>query len=141
MAQRIKLSDRPIKRPIKRIVFKDAPARRVPTAGLGDRLGAEVVGSAPVRGGAPLSRAALREEVFHRLRSTGGRPGLEGTDRKKIPLTARDWEMVERVANDISEPGFRPSPMQVASIVLSVALRQMDESMEEAVKRRLKTTA
>lgn len=141
MAQRIKLSDRPGKRPIKRVVFKDAPARRVPTAGLGDRLGAEVVGSAPARGGSPLSRAALREEAFRRLRSTGGRPGLEGTDRKKIPLTAGDWEKIERVANDISEPGFRPSPMQVASVVLSVALRQMDESMEEAVKRRLKTTA
>jgi hypothetical protein len=31
--------------------------------------------------------------------------------------------------------------MQVASVVLSVALRQMDESMEEVAKRRLKTTA
>ncbi len=123
----------------KRIVFKDASARRVPTAGLGDRLGAEVVGGAPTRSGAPLSRAALREEVFHRLRSTGGRPGLEGTERKKIPLTAGDWERIERVAHDIAEPGFRPSPMQVASIVLSLALRRMDEPMEAAVKRSLKT--
>lgn len=136
---RIKLSDRPGKRPIQRIVFKDAPARRVPTAGLGDRLGAEVVGSTPARGGAPLSRAALREEMFHRLRSIGGRPGLEGTERKKIPLTAGDWKRIERVAEDIAEPGFRPSPMQVASIVLSLALRRMDEPMEAAVKRRLKT--
>ncbi len=87
----------------KRIVFKDASARRVPTAGLGDRLGAEVVGGAPTRSGAPLSRAALREEVFHRLRSTGGRPGLEGTERKKIPLTAGDWERIERVAHDIKD--------------------------------------
>lgn len=66
----------------KRIVFKDAPARRVPAAGLSDRLVAEVVGNAPARGGAPLFRAALREEAFRRLRSIGDRPGLEDTERK-----------------------------------------------------------
>ncbi|MEK7992679.1 MAG: hypothetical protein AAB403_02635 [Planctomycetota bacterium] len=62
----------------KRIVFKDASARRVPTAGLGDRLGTEVVGGAPTRSGAPLSRAALREEMFHRLRSTKPRLAADG---------------------------------------------------------------
>jgi hypothetical protein len=49
------------------------------------RLGARYVATLPP--GGPMSAFALRRELFRRLRSTGGRPGLDGTDMKpKIPM-------------------------------------------------------
>jgi len=121
----------------RRIVLKDAATRRVSPSDVADRLGAEAVGPASAMRNR-LTFAAVRQEAFQRLKSTGGRPGLEGAERKKIPLTHRDWEIVERVADHIAEPGFRPSPGQVASILLSMTLDRMNESIEAEVKRTLK---
>jgi len=135
MARRVELTGKTNRR----IVLKDTVTRRVSPSDVGDRLGAEAVGAAS----APRSRftfAAVRQEAFQRLKSTGGRPGLEGAERKKIPLTHRDWEIVERVADHIAEPGFRPSPGQVASILLSMTLDRMNESVEAEVKRTLKAS-
>ncbi|MBX3502527.1 MAG: hypothetical protein KF889_24035 [Alphaproteobacteria bacterium] len=42
---------------------------------------------------------------------------------------------MERVADHISEPGFKPSVGQVASVLLSIVLRDIDRSLEAAVKR------
>lgn len=122
----------------RRVILGDAGTRRISVAIAGKELGAEPVSTAPIGSGSPLTFAAVREEVLRRLRSTGGRPGLEGVERKKIPLTHRDWEIVEQVADHIAEPGFRPSPGQVASVLLSMTLSKMNESVEAAVKRNLK---
>lgn len=123
----------------RQIVLKDTAARRISPSDVGDRLGAESVGAAPAMR-SRLTFAAVRQEAFQRLKSTGGRRGLEGAERKKIPLTHRDWQIVERVADHIAEPGFRPSPGQVASILLSMTLDRMDKSVEAAVKRTLKSS-
>src|SRR5216683_6208688 len=131
MTRRITLTDRPSKR----VVLKDAATRRVSADNFGERIGAEVVEANSSERASPLSYVAVRDEIFHRLRSTGGRPGLEGVERKKIPLTHRDWKKVERVANDIARPGFHPSPGQVASILLSITLSKLNHAMAEEVKR------
>ena len=135
MARRIALTDSKSRR----VAVKAASTRRVSAADLGKRLGAEVVAAEPLRSGSPPNFAAVREEVFRRLRSTGGRPGLEGVGRKKIPLTEGDWKIVKQVANHISEPGFRPSAGQVASVLLSITLRSLNPSLEAIVKRDLKS--
>ncbi|MBS0540273.1 MAG: hypothetical protein JSR47_16010 [Proteobacteria bacterium] len=138
MARRIALTDSPTRR----INVTASPTRRVSAAVVAKGLGAEDVGSAPAEGKSPASFLAVREEAFHRLRSTGGRPGLEGAERKKIPLMNKDWRMIETVASHISEPGFRPSAGQVASILLTLVLREMDaSSLEATVKRHLKSDA
>src|ERR1700758_3957075 len=78
-------------------------------------LGAEYVGSIPP-GGSPISAYALRQELFRRLRSTGGRPGLDGADIKpKITLQRPRWKQLERLAELIQINGLHPSPAQLAS--------------------------
>jgi hypothetical protein len=126
---------------VQRVNVKASPKRRVSVTGLGEKLGAEAFGATSLRGGSPSTFAAIREEVFRRLRSKGGRPGFEGVERKKIPLAERDWKAIEQVADHISEPGFRPSAGQVASVLISVTLRDMDSSLEATVKRNLKAAA
>jgi hypothetical protein len=123
----------------RRVALKASTSRRS-AVDVGRALGAEQIASDP-RAGSPLGFAAVREEIFHRLRSSGGRPGFEGADRKKIPLTPKDWEIAEQVAIQIAEPGFRPSAGQVAGVLLSLALNSMNEAMESKLKRRLKASA
>lgn len=136
MVRRIALTDSPTRR----INITASPTRRVSADAVAKGLGAEIVGPAPAQGKSPASFLAVREEAFHRLRSTGGRPGLEGAERKKIPLLNKDWRAIEKVASHISEPGFHPSAGQVASILLTLVLREMDApSLEAAVKHHLKS--
>lgn len=135
MAKRIGLAESAARR----LVVKASPTRRISTATIAKALGADVGERTPARSGSPADFAAIREEIFRRLRSTGGRPGLEGTQPKKIPLSDEDWKRVERVADHISEPGFKPSVGQVAGVLLSIVLRDVDTSLEATVKRDLKT--
>lgn len=77
----------------------------------------------------PLSLFQVREEVFRRLHSTGGRPALTGTShRTKIPLS--DWQRkeIESIATEIASPGFSPSPGQIASVLISLSLRSLHEN-------------
>ena len=77
----------------------------------------------------PLSLFQVREEVFQRLQSTGGRPALTGTSRRtKIPLS--DWQRkeIESIATEIASPGFSPSPGQIASVLISLSLRSLHEN-------------
>lgn len=134
MARRVMVTDRPSRQ----VALNDAPARRVSLGNFSEKIGAEIIGSRPREKGSALSYAAVRDEMFRRLRSSGGRPGLEGVERKKIPLAHADWERIERIANEMAEPDFHPSPGQVASILLGMTLSRMDASMAEAAKRNLK---
>lgn len=134
MAKRIGLAESATPR----LVIKPSPTRRVSAAAVAKALGAEPIGRMRVRSGSPADFVAIRAEIFRRLRSIGGRPGLEGTQPKKIPLSDEDWKRVERVADHISEPGFKPSVGQVAGVLLSIVLRDVDASLEASVKRGLK---
>lgn len=109
----------------KRLRDVGARERRVEPADLAAALGAEPVGTAGAR--APLfSMAGLHRELADRLRSTGGRPALEGTTRRqKFPLTDADWKELERLAEHLGA-----TPGQIASVLLHRVLANVD--LEEA---------
>jgi hypothetical protein len=75
----------------------------------------------------PITRYAVRLELFRRLQSQGGRPGLVGNNlRTKIPLSDQDWHHLEELARQLAaETGLSPSPGQIGSVLLSMALRAM----------------
>ncbi len=75
----------------------------------------------------PITRFVLRAELFRRLQSTGGRPGLEGNNlRRKIPLSDQDWHQLEALASQIAATTkLSPSPGQVGSVLLSLAIRSV----------------
>jgi hypothetical protein len=89
-------------------------------------LGAELIAAVPAAG-SPLSAFMLRQELFRRLRSTGGRPGLDGTDMKpKIPMRGSSWKKLEQIAKQVETSDFHPTPAQLASIILDTAIERFD---------------
>lgn len=102
-------------------------AGRVGTAEVTNALGAEVAGQRTPSGGSPITAFAIRQALAEELRSVGGRPGLSDADRRKIPVANPVWRMAEAMAARLAEDGFRPSPSQVASVVLTMAFRQFDQ--------------
>ncbi len=67
-------------------VVEPRTRRRITPEEIETGLGAERSGIIPF-GGSPMSAYAVRQELFRRLRSTGGRPALDGADIKpKIPM-------------------------------------------------------
>jgi hypothetical protein len=74
-----------------------------------------------------ITRFVLRAELFRRLQSTGGRPGLEGNNlRRKIPLSDQEWHQLEALASQIAATTkLSPSPGQVGSVLLSLAIRSV----------------
>jgi hypothetical protein len=80
----------------------------------------------------PVTLYALRQELIRRRHSSGGRPGIEGTSfRAKVPLADQDWQRLEAIASSLSAHGFTPSPGQVASVLLSIALRSVTTGLAE----------
>ena len=92
---------------------------------LAQALGAdEVSTSTNVDVGSSIDMYALRERLAERLLSTGGRPSLrDASRRQKIPLTGEDWESLERIAEQLSEPGRTITAGQVASTLVHEGLR------------------
>lgn len=94
--------------------------RRLEPEDLAEALGAEPVGRAEAS--SVLSMAGLHRELADRLRSTGGRPALEGaTRRQKIPLTDADWSELERLSKRLNA-----APGQIASVLLHQILANVD---------------
>jgi hypothetical protein len=91
-----------------------------------ETLGADKIGNVPDTG-SPPSFAALRYELSQRLLSTGGRPALKDTSRRqKIPLGDDDWTRLCELAQRVADMDARPSPAQVASAPLHLALTNLD---------------
>lgn len=117
-----------VKQPAPRI--RDV-SRREPTIPVSEV--AEAFGARPMHlntGGdtSPLSIVTVREQVMERLRSTGGRPALADADTKmKVPIGTDDLRVVEAIARKISPDRPKPSPAQVAGIILRLALRRFPE--------------
>ena len=77
-------------------------------------------------GGSPWALCGLRQELRKRLHSTGGRRSLKGTSRRqKIPLSEEDWKRLQEVAEAAQSEDVRPTPAQVASVLLHQALQEL----------------
>ena len=106
-----------------RVTQKGERFDRIDPALVADKLAAaRIAAGAELRGGA-AALFALRDELSRRIRSTGGRPCLEGTGRRqKIPLSDEDWTALEELAAGLSDEDLRPTAGQVASVLLHHAL-------------------
>jgi len=104
-------------------------ARAVAPEAIAKALGAaEIVSKANVQG-APISLHALRRELENRVRSTGGRPALEGATRiQKIPLKPEDWSRLEELADELARQGVSATAGQVASVMVHAQLEHLGPS-------------
>ena len=110
-------------------VVEPRTRRRLTPDEIAKALGAEVVAILPP-GGSPMSAYALRMELFNRLRSTGGRPGLDGADIKpKVPMSRSRWKQLETLAERIGSDGFHPTPAQLASVILDKGIEQIEKAL------------
>jgi hypothetical protein len=92
-----------------------------------------VAQQAPAIMGSPLTATALRQEVFARLTSSGGRPGLDGaTIRPKVPMTPEDWTGLEQLAKAFADKGVKATPSQVASAIIHKHMAQIRDGREDA---------
>jgi hypothetical protein len=84
-----------------------------------------------------LDLFALRESMSRLLRSSGGRPSLEGAESQvKIPKIEMDWTMINALALATADLPHKPSPTQVAAIVLHLALSRIPKKdIEDALRR------
>jgi hypothetical protein len=123
---RLDISDQPKPR---LEVSEPTTRRRINPKRVGKSLGAEPVGLLPPTG-SPISAYALRQELFRRLRSTGGRPSLDGTDTKpKIPMRRSQWERLQRLAERVHSGDIHPTPAQLASVLLETSIDQLASAL------------
>ena len=95
--------------------------RQIDTKVVTKALGAEKVGIKIDTRQGPISLFSLRQFLIDRLRSSGGRPALVGTTkrRNKIPLFPEDWDKLEKIAKYYKEKeGINVSPGQIASALI-----------------------
>jgi hypothetical protein len=115
MATNLKIT----RRPGGRIHHAGVGVRSVSPDTIAKALGAERVLSRQNVHGAPISLHALRRELEIRVRSTGGRPALEGATKiQKIPLKPEDWSRLEELAAQLSREGVSATAGQVASVMV-----------------------
>ena len=110
---------------------------RVEASRVAEALGAEASELTHAITGGPLSLFQVKEELFRRLQSTGGRPSLSGTSgRKKVPLSEDQWAELEEIASEVASPGFSPSAGQIASVLLALSLRLLRKDKGDEQKAR-----
>ena len=116
-----------------RIRISEPTVQRVDPQSVAEALGGEPCSERLDSSPGPITLYALRQELFGRRQSSGGRPGIEGTSfRAKIPLGERDWQRLETLAATLSAEGFSPSAGQVGSVLLSLALRSLTKDLSSA---------
>jgi hypothetical protein len=107
------------------IKIKPSTERVLDPAEVARALGAKPSGVRTDGALGPITLFALRQELFRRLQSTGGRPGLPDADKVgKVPLSEKQWARLEELAAAIAEDGFSPSAGQVANVLLTWALER-----------------
>ncbi len=108
-----------------RLRSTSATSARVDPEAVRKALGAERVAHA-ARAGGPSLLAALRRELMASLKSSGGRPGLEGAVRRqKVPMTDEDWSSLERIAESMRRDGVSATAGQVAGQLLRDAIANL----------------
>src|SRR5260370_26752292 len=126
MTKRIQISEPTVKH----IRTSDRAVRRLDPNTVADALGGEPCPEHIEGQAGPITLYAFRQELLRRRQSSGGRPGIEGTSfRAKIPVGEEDWQCLEALAASLSASGFVPSAGQVASVLLSIALRAVTTNL------------
>lgn len=107
-----------------------------------EKLGAERIAAGAELRGSAAALFGLRQELARRLVSTGGRPRLEGTERRqKIPLADEDWAVLEKLAAGLSDKELHPTAGQVASVLLHRALEDtIDKALSKGPARERSST-
>jgi hypothetical protein len=78
----------------------------------------------------PSPLTSLREHLAAALKSTGGRPALEGTARRqKIPMSDSDWAMLEELALGFRADGVHVTAGQVGAQLLHEAIARLAGGM------------
>ena len=87
---------------------------------------ARPVGPLPGDKSDPLSLAAIGEVIQRTLRSSGGRPALEGADAvpMRVSLMHGDRAKIELIASHVYP---RTSPSQMVAVLCHLALAQISE--------------
>jgi hypothetical protein len=138
MSKRIRASE-PTVQPIR---TGEPTVRRLDPQAVAAALGAEASPEQIEGRPGPLTLYALRQELLRRRQSSGGRPGIEGTNfRAKIPVGDHDWQRLEALASSLSAEGFSPSAGQVASVLLSITLRSLTPEIEDETPNEARHTA
>jgi len=118
--------------------------RQIKTSDVMKSLGAQSTGVKIDESQGPITLFFLRQFIIDRLYSSGGRPALTGTSkrRKKIPLFDNDWEKLEEIAEDLKKKeGVNVSPGQIASTfihknVLEIENHKKKEQTEDSKRTR-----
>jgi hypothetical protein len=106
-----------------------------------DLLGARIVGEVPEVSGGPFGMAQLADLLHRRLTpGRGERPGRptdsSWVSRPKVPMSAATQRRLAEMAEEMSTPERRVSPMQVAAQLLEEAVgrvrAQAEASMEQS---------
>jgi hypothetical protein len=102
-------------------------ARRIEPKSVAERLGAEPLGLDLGTTSSPTALLALRHTLVMELRSSGGRPALEGTERRqKIPMKDADWLELERIAQSFRASGLNATAGQIAGQLLHEAIARLE---------------
>lgn len=108
-------------------VIKDTSKaqRKIGKAEFVGLIGAEDTGIKVNRKLGPLSMHALKKFLMQKLRSSGGRPTIEGraNKRNKIPMVAGDWEKLEALAQKYADQ-LKTTPGQIAAAIIHQVLNQ-----------------
>ena len=107
------------------VSVRPSKAERVSPREVAEGLRAEEMARTE-HGGSPISMHVLRQALFSELRSTGGRPGFADVERRKVPISNAVWRAAESMAERLAGEGFRPSPAQVVSVVLTMTFRNFE---------------
>jgi len=93
-------------------------------AELAAALGAEQPGNKAESGGSPLTQIALAAELAKRAQQ-------EAAQRQKVVVSDAQRQLLEDLASTLTSNGSHPTSAQVATAVLSIALRSLVNASEE----------
>src|SRR5579883_3062363 len=116
--------------------LKPSTMPKLDPAEVAKALGAKPAGAKVEGAPGPITLFAVRQELFRRLQSTGGRPGLPDADKVgKVPLSAQQWKRLEELAAAISEEGFALSSSRLGGTTGSARLTRSRLSLRKQVYR------
>jgi hypothetical protein len=115
--------------------------RRLDSATIAEAMGALDAGLELTSKGSPVTLFQVRAALMSRLQSNVGDPVVEATNRRvRIPVTDSQWQELEGLATSLSDTGFTPSPDQIATALLTVALPLLKKEIER-LKQELRSNS